>query len=78
MWAESGHHYSKEDLPLLEDLGRRAGLAVDNARLYREAQNAIRLRDEFLSIASHELKTPLTSLHPINTEAWVGRLKNPA
>ena len=31
-------------------------------RLYREAQQAVRLRDEFLSIASHELKTPLTPL----------------
>ncbi|MGZ3443177.1 MAG: GAF domain-containing protein, partial [Polyangia bacterium] len=60
VWAESGRHYSPADVPLLEDLGRRAGLAVDNARLYREAQNAIKLRDEFLSIASHELKTPLT------------------
>jgi signal transduction histidine kinase len=32
------------------------------ARLYQEAQEAIRVRDEFLSIASHELRTPLTSL----------------
>ena len=32
------------------------------ARLYREAQEAVKLRDEFLSIASHELRTPLTAL----------------
>ena len=45
------------------ELARRVALAADNARLYQEAQEAIRLRDEFLSVASHELRTPLTPLN---------------
>ena len=45
------------------ELSRRVALAADNARLYRESQEAIRLRDEFLSVASHELRTPLTPLN---------------
>ncbi len=57
-----GPPYTVEDETLLEDLAHRAAQAIDNARLYGEAQAAVAARDEFLSIASHELRTPLTAL----------------
>jgi signal transduction histidine kinase len=50
------------DVELAGELGVRIASACELARLYRQAQEAIRARDEFLSIASHELKTPLTPL----------------
>jgi PAS domain S-box-containing protein len=57
-----GPAYTHEDETLLDDLAHRASQALENARLYSEAQAAVAARDEFLSIASHELRTPLTAL----------------
>jgi PAS domain S-box-containing protein len=57
-----GQHFSPADLQLAEELARRAAVAIENAQLYREIRRAVQLRDEFLSIAAHELKTPITSL----------------
>jgi PAS domain S-box-containing protein len=44
------------------DVTRQHRAEEERTRLYREAREAIRLRDEFLSVASHELKTPITAL----------------
>ena len=60
--AESGRQYGPADLALAEDLARRAAAAVDNARLYQEAQQALRARNEFLSTVSHDLKTPIAAI----------------
>lgn len=61
--AASGHTYADGDLELVEEVARRAALAIENARLYREAREALRVREEFLAIAAHEIRTPLTSIH---------------
>jgi PAS domain S-box-containing protein len=61
--AESNWRYDEHDLIVAEEVGRRAGIAIENARLYEEARSAIQLRDDFLSVAGHELKTPLAALY---------------
>jgi PAS domain S-box-containing protein len=57
------HKYRKADLEFAETLARRAALAVENADLYRKAQEALEARDEFLTIAAHEIRGPITSMH---------------
>ena len=60
--VESGRHYGQEDLRLAEEVANRAALAVDNARLYKAAQEGVASRDRFLAMLGHELRNPLNSI----------------
>lgn len=54
--------YTPEECVRVEDFALRCAVALDNARLYQQAQEAVLLRDQFVAIASHELRTPVTSI----------------
>jgi len=54
--------YEHADFRLAQELGRRAGLAIDNAQLFKAAGDANRFKDDFLATLSHELRTPMTAV----------------
>lgn len=58
----TGRKFDISTVNLADELSRRVAFALENARLYKLSQEAIEVRNDFLSIASHELNTPITSL----------------
>ena len=60
--ATAGHVFTREDRQLAEELARHGSLAIDNARLYLDSQQAVRAREEVLAIVSHDLRNPLNSI----------------
>jgi PAS domain S-box-containing protein len=60
--AASERRFEQADLDMAEELGHRAAMAIDNARLYQEAREADRRKDEFLAMLGHELRNPLAPI----------------
>ena len=60
--SRDDHIYTPEDVKLAEELGRRAALAVENARLFDEAQLATKARDDMLAVVAHDLRNPLNTI----------------
>ncbi|CAN5901740.1 hypothetical protein BH23GEM7_BH23GEM7_25420 [soil metagenome] len=56
-----GRRYTSDDLGMAEDLASRVTLAVDNARLYAEAERAARARQELLHVVSHDMRNSLNA-----------------
>jgi PAS domain S-box-containing protein len=59
---ESAREYTDAEIAIIEEFARRVSLAVENARLFRQADQLNRLKDEFLATVSHELRTPLSAI----------------
>lgn len=57
-----GRDLTPDDVRMTEELARRAAVAIENARLYDDAQRALRAREEILAIVTHDLRAPLSSV----------------
>jgi PAS domain S-box-containing protein len=61
-FSEAPHRYGPGEVALAQDLALLAALAVDNARLYRDARAAVEARDDLITVVSHDLGNPLSAI----------------
>jgi PAS domain S-box-containing protein len=80
--SDSARRFGPKDLLLGEELARRCTLSLENSRLYRQAREAVRAREEILGVVTHDLRNPLhtiqlatSMLHDANQERRANNVK---
>ena len=66
LWGKKDGKFSEGDEAILTQLAQMCSVALENARLYKAAQDATRARDDLVAIVSHDLRNPI---HTINMAA---------
>ncbi|HUQ19208.1 MAG TPA: response regulator, partial [Gemmatimonadaceae bacterium] len=66
LWEKKDGNFNESDEAILTQLAQMCSVALENARLYKAAQDATRARDDLVAIVSHDLKNPV---HTINMAA---------
>lgn len=61
-FIQAKENYTFEDVPFLEEFARRTAISMENARLFRLAQKAIKAREDVVAIVSHDLRNPLSAV----------------
>jgi signal transduction histidine kinase len=61
-FVTSPRRFRARDLELVENLARHVAFAMENAKLYDQAQRAVTMKDEVLALVSHDLKNPLSAI----------------
>jgi signal transduction histidine kinase len=60
--SQAANALNDEDIEFMERLADRAGVAIKNAQLYQDIQTANKAKSDFISVVTHELRLPMTSI----------------
>jgi signal transduction histidine kinase len=63
LWGKKEGQFTDSDHAILTQLAQMCSVALQNARLYKSAQDATRARDDLVAIVSHDLRNPVHTIH---------------
>lgn len=68
--------FREEDIAFVERLADRSAVAIENSRLYEAIRSANKAKNDFISLVTHELRVPMTSIKGY-TDLLVGQMAGP-